>query len=67
MSASNRYRRFRTAGLATGLATLLGACASAPQPLQGNFVPVSPEQAVVGQQTGAAIPYGGECVVRESL
>ena len=62
MSASNRYRRFRTAGLAAGLATLLGACASAPQPLQGNFVPVSPEQAVVGQQVGANVRWGGRIV-----
>ena len=62
MSASNRYRHFRTAGLATGLATLLGACASAPQPLQGSFVPVSPEQAVVGQQVGANVRWGGRIV-----
>ena len=62
MSASNRYRRFRTAGLAAGLATLLGACASAPQPLQGSFVPVSPEQAVVGQQVGANVRWGGRIV-----
>ena len=62
MSASHRYRHFRTAGLATVLATLLGACASAPQPLQGSFVPVSPEQAVVGQQVGANVRWGGRIV-----
>ena len=52
---------FRLA-LAASAAMLLGACASAPAPLQGTFNPVTPEQAVVGQQLGASVRWGGRIV-----
>ena len=52
---------FRIA-LAGAAIALLGACASAPQPLQGTFTPVTPEQAVATTQTGASVRWGGRIV-----
>ena len=48
--------------LAAAAVALLGACASAPQPLQGAFPAVTPEQAVAGQQVGANVRWGGRIV-----
>ncbi|AKC85729.1 Slp family lipoprotein [Pseudoxanthomonas suwonensis] len=48
--------------LAAAATALLGACATAPQPLQGSFLPVTPEQAVIGQQVGASVRWGGRIV-----
>ena len=48
--------------LAATVVAMLGACASAPQPLQGSFLPLTPEQAVVGQQLGASVRWGGRIV-----
>ena len=58
MSVRNPF----TVVLALAAVALLGACASAPQPLQGNFLAVTPEQAVAGQQIGAAVRWGGRIV-----
>nr|WP_024869569.1 Slp family lipoprotein [Pseudoxanthomonas suwonensis] len=52
---------FRIAIAASAIA-LLGACATAPQPLQGAFLPLTPEQAVAGQQLGASVRWGGRIV-----
>lgn len=46
----------------TGLAIALGACATAPKPLQGQFPGVTPRDAVVGVQTGAQVRWGGRIV-----
>ena len=48
--------------LAAAAAVMLGACATAPQPLQGAFLGLTPEQAVAGQQIGAAVRWGGRIV-----
>ncbi|KAF1695832.1 Slp/YeaY family lipoprotein, partial [Pseudoxanthomonas daejeonensis] len=58
---SARIPSFRIA-LAAATLALLNACASAPQPLQGTFLGVTPEQAVVGQQIGASVRWGGRIV-----
>ena len=58
MSVRNPF----TVVLALAAVALLGACATAPQPLQGNFLAVTPEQAVAGQQIGAAVRWGGRIV-----
>ena len=44
------------------LATLLGGCASAPAPLQGEYTPLQPEQAVAGERVGEAVRWGGRIV-----
>lgn len=45
---------------ATGL--LLGACATAPKPLQGAFTPVTPRDAAAGTQAGAPVRWGGRII-----
>ena len=52
---------FRIAFAAVAVA-VLGACATAPQPLQGAFTTLTPEQAVAGQQLGASVRWGGRIV-----
>lgn len=42
------------------LAAMLGACASVPVPLKGEFSAVSPAQAVDSGQTGELVRWGGE-------
>lgn len=37
----------------------LGACATTPAPLKGQFAPVTPRQAQSGQYTGTAVRWGG--------
>jgi len=41
---------------------LLGACATAPKPLQGAFTPVTPREAVAGSQVGTSVRWGGRIV-----
>ena len=41
---------------------LLGACATAPKPLQGSFNPVSPRDAVASSQAGTSVRWGGRIV-----
>lgn len=46
-----------------GIATLLlGACATAPKPLQGQFHPVSPQNSVTTNQVGALVRWGGRII-----
>lgn len=42
--------------------TLLAACASQPRPLQGEFMPLTPREAVPGDHTGASVRWGGRIV-----
>jgi outer membrane lipoprotein len=44
------------------LALALGACATAPQPLQGQYAAMEPAQAVEQQSIGAAVRWGGRIV-----
>mgnify|MGYP000883374542 CR=1 FL=1 len=48
--------------LAAAAAALLGACATAPQPLQGAFPAVTPQQAAAGAQAGTTVRWGGRVV-----
>lgn len=41
---------------------VLGACATAPKPLQGSFTEVTPREAVAGSQPGAPVRWGGRVV-----
>ena len=61
--------RFPTARLAAlGFAALLlGACASQPRPLQGEFAQISPYDALVAPSTGAMVRWGGRIVRTEPL
>ena len=43
-------------------AVLLSACASAPQPLQGNFTEITPRAAAEGDATGSVVRWGGRVV-----
>ena len=58
MSVRNFFRILPVAGAVL----LLGACASAPQPLQGAFPAVTPQQAVATPQAGATVRWGGRIV-----
>ncbi|UNU10210.1 Slp family lipoprotein [Xanthomonas translucens] len=40
----------------------LGACATAPKPLQGQFATVTPRDSVAGQQVGASVRWGGKII-----
>jgi outer membrane lipoprotein len=48
--------------LVTALAASLAACATAPQPLQGQFTPLTPREAVERDSTGAVVRWGGRIV-----
>lgn len=52
--------RFRYPAIAV-LAGLLGACATVPKPLQGQFQATTPRQATSGS-TGEAVRWGGEII-----
>ncbi len=53
---------------ATALATLLlAACASGPQPLQGEFNPITPRDAAASDSTSASVRWGGRIVRTEPL
>lgn len=45
-----------------GTVSLLGACATAPQPLQGSFTQVTPRDATAGAQVGAQVRWGGRII-----
>jgi len=40
-----------------GAVAALAACATAPQPLQGTFTPVTPRDAVAGAQVGSQVRW----------
>ena len=44
------------------LALALAGCATAPQPLQGQYAAMEPAQAVEQQDTGASVRWGGRIV-----
>jgi len=44
------------------LAGLLGACATVPAPLQGQFAPVTPRDAAASGGQGEAVRWGGEII-----
>lgn len=48
-----------------GTLLTLAACATAPQPLQGQFPGTTPRDAVVGTQPGAQVRWGGRIVKTE--
>ena len=43
-------------------AALLSACVSAPQPLQGDYSPITPREASASDATGASVRWGGRIV-----
>ncbi len=45
-----------------GLAVLLGACASQPLPLQGEYAAITPRDAIERDSTGASVRWGGRIV-----
>ena len=52
--------------LATGIATaLLAACATQPQPLQGQYQALTAHEAVIGMHTGASVRWGGRIIRTE--
>ena len=48
--------------LILGASLVLGACATAPKPLQGQFSSVSPRDSVAQQQTGTPVRWGGRII-----
>ena len=48
--------------LAAAAAAMLGACATAPQPLQGAFPAVTPQQVVADPVPGTSVRWGGRIV-----
>ncbi|AMJ57389.1 MULTISPECIES: Slp family lipoprotein [Stenotrophomonas] len=48
--------------LVAAASLVLAACATAPKPLQGQFTPVSPRDAVSQKQTGAPVRWGGRII-----
>ena len=46
----------------SALVLALGACATAPKPLQGTFNTVTPRDAVASAQVGAQVRWGGSIV-----
>ncbi len=55
---------FRIVALALA-ALLLAACATQPQPLQGEFARISPQDAVERDITGAMVRWGGRIIRTE--
>ncbi len=51
---------------ALGLTALLAGCATAPKPLQGEFVEIQPGDAGDSQQIGQRVRWGGEIVSVET-
>lgn len=56
----HRNRLTAFAGLA--LAAILAGCATQPSPLQGEYLPVTPQQASAGDHTGAMVRWGGQVI-----
>ena len=54
--------RIAAAAIAT---TLLAACASVPQPLQGQYQPLTAQQAAAGANAGAMVRWGGRIIRTE--
>lgn len=55
----------RQTALIAGLAlagALLSGCVTHPAPLQGEYLPVSPQQAAAGTHTGAPVRWGGRVI-----
>ena len=52
----------RRLAIITLASALLAACATQPRPLQGQFAPVTPRQAVDHDSTGAVVRWGGRIV-----
>jgi outer membrane lipoprotein len=48
--------------IVVALALSVAACATAPQPLQGQFTPLTPREAVERDSTGATVRWGGRIV-----
>ena len=44
---------------------LLAGCATHPAPLQGEYLPVTPQQAGAGDRTGAPVRWGGRVIAVE--
>lgn len=59
MTTPTRYLPFVLLSLA---ALLLAACATQPTPLQGDFNPITPRDAVETDSTGAVVRWGGRIV-----
>ncbi|HEY5781384.1 MAG TPA: Slp family lipoprotein [Lysobacter sp.] len=57
---------FRFAVLAFS-ALLLAACATGPEPLQGDFNPITPREAAAADSTGATVRWGGRIVHVEPM
>jgi len=55
-------RRLTKLAAVAMFAALLGACATIPAPLQGQFAAVSPRDAVAGNVQGEAVRWGGEII-----
>lgn len=49
-------------GLPVATALLLAACATQPVPLQGDYLPVTAQQAAAGDHTGTAVRWGGRVI-----
>jgi outer membrane lipoprotein len=54
--------RIPLAGIAVAL---LGACATQPKPLQGDFQALTPHEAAVGDHTSAMVRWGGRIIRTE--
>lgn len=54
-------RLFFLAGVAFA-GTLVSGCATHPAPLQGEYLPVTPQQAGAGDHTGAPVRWGGRVI-----
>ena len=59
---TTRMNRSRNLLLAAAATALLAACATAPQPLRGEFAAVTPEQASGDSATGERVRWGGSIV-----
>ena len=46
-------------------AAMLAACATQPTPLQGQFQALTPHEAVINNQTGAVVRWGGRIIRTE--
>jgi outer membrane lipoprotein len=58
---------FRAPTVALLTVVLLAACATQPQPLQGEFAEVSPQDAATQDSTGVVVRWGGRVIRTEPL
>ena len=54
----------RLVGIAA-ISLVLGACATQPKPLQGEFTGLTPHDAVIGSHIGAQVRWGGRIIRTE--